>query len=63
MTGISSIEAAAGSVSSLQFQTELTARVASMQKDAVDMQGDMAMKLIEAASTTPQVGSQLNITI
>ena len=57
MAGIPSV----GGIASIQFQTELTARVASIQKDAVEQQGDLAIQLIESA--TVDTGQNLNIRI
>lgn len=52
MAAISSV-GTAGGPSATQFQAEYQAKVAKLQKDATDMQGDMAMKLIESAAVTP----------
>lgn len=58
MAGIPSI-GGIGPSASADFATERTMKVAKMVKDAVDMQGDMAVKLIESAT----VGQKLNIQI
>ena len=56
MSGIS----AAGGISSIQVQTAYDARVASLQKDAVEQQGREALKLIQSAGSA---GKQLDISI
>jgi len=48
-------------LSEAQFQAEFQARVASLQKDAIEREGDLALKLIESASIDPAVGQQLDI--
>lgn len=43
------------------FAAQYGAKVASLQKDAVEMQGDMALKLIESASIYPQQGLDVRV--
>jgi len=60
MAGIPSI----GTVGSrLEIQNEFQARVAKLQKEAIDMQGEMAIQLIESATAQQAAGRQLDITI
>ncbi len=63
MAGISSVAAVGNGTSPTQFEAEYTARAAKMAKDAVDMEGDMALKLIESASVDAKVGQRLNMKI
>jgi len=49
-----------GSISSIQFQAAYDARVASLQKDVIEQQGQEALKLIEAAGAA---GSQLDLRV
>jgi hypothetical protein len=58
MDGISAL-GSAGSAAALQ--TEFQTRVAVMQKNAVQMQGEQALQLIQAAAADPAVGSKVNI--
>lgn len=46
MAGLSSI----GGVSAVNFSAQYGARVAVLQKNALEQQGDMALKLIQSAS-------------
>jgi len=62
MAGISAV-GDAGSVSNLQFQNEYQVKVAKLQKDAVDFQGDMAMQLIQSATVAAPSGNTLDIKI
>jgi NADH dehydrogenase FAD-containing subunit len=62
MAGIASIGGSAGT-SGVQFEAELQTRVMKLQKDAVDMQGDMALKLLESAAGATSTGQQLNIQV
>ncbi len=57
MAEITGLSAVSGS----QFQAEFQARVASLQKDAAELEGELALKLIESASIDPAVGRQLDI--
>lgn len=58
MAGVSGITGA----QSISFGAEYQARVLSLQKDAMNMQGQMAIELINAAVVSPQSGQQLNVT-
>ncbi len=40
------------SLSNLQFETQYQAQVAKLQKDAVSMQGQMALQLIQSVAGT-----------
>ncbi len=61
MEGISGINASGGAMP-LQFQVQYQAKVASLQKSAVEMQGDMVMQLLQSVADT-QVGGQLDISV
>ena len=57
MAGVSGV----GGASGVQFEAQLAAKTAKLQKDTMEMQGDMAQKLIQSAVTNPNVGRNLNI--
>ena len=62
MTGISAASGAGGALGVAKFQAEYAAKVAVLQKDAVEQQGDMALKLIQSAgSAAPRPGGSLDI--
>ena len=63
MAGISATGGVSAAMSNLELQTQMSAQVASLQKDAIEMQGDMALQLIQSAATTTGVGQQLNIQV
>jgi hypothetical protein len=48
-------------ISALSFSTEYQARVMSLQKDTVELQGKLSLQLIQAAASSGQVGQQLNV--
>jgi hypothetical protein len=58
---MSSISGIGGGIASIQFAAEYSARVAVLQKDATEQQGDLALKLIQSASL--DTGQNLNISI
>jgi len=58
MAGVSSIGATAGAI---QFNAELSARVAALQKDAIDQRGDLALQLIQSAAV--DTGQSIDIRI
>ncbi len=60
MAGVSSISGGA-SMSASQIQNARTVAAVKLQKDAVDFQGDMAMKLLQSVSSDPAVGRNLNV--
>ncbi len=47
---MSSIGSIGGITSGVQFAAEYGARVANLQKDALEQQGDLALQLINSAS-------------
>jgi hypothetical protein len=59
MAGISSV--GGPSLPPAQFQAEYAARAAKLQKDAIDQQGDLALKLINSASSG--TGQQIDIRV
>lgn len=59
MAGISAI-GGSNSMSTVELAAAYDARVASMQKDALEQQGEEALKLIQAASAS---GANLDIRI
>jgi hypothetical protein len=58
---MSSVSAAGSPLSSALFSAQYAAKTASLQKDATKMQGDMAIKLIEAASISPSHGLDIRV--
>lgn len=50
MADISSINGISN-LSALQFETEYQAKVAKLQKDAVNLQGQMALELIQSVTS------------
>lgn len=58
IAGLTGMDNAAALPLKVQYQ----AQVAKLQKDAIDMQGDLALQLIESASTNA-VGKQLDLRI
>lgn len=58
MSGIGPV---GGITSSVQFAAEYGARVANLQKDALEQQGDLALQLINSASING--GQSLDIRI
>lgn len=61
MAGISAI-GSGGGIENLQIQAEYTARIAKMTQNAVDLQGNLALKLIQS-TTALSAGNNLNITV
>ena len=59
MAGITGLSGISGA----QLQTEFQVRVAVLQKDAAELEGDLALKLIASASIDPAVGQQLSVQI
>lgn len=62
MTGISSISGAP-SLSAAQFSTERLTKTLGLLQDAIEEQGQQAIKLIEAASIDDGTGQNLDIRI
>ena len=50
-----------GASGAAKLEAEYLMRVLSMQKDAIRQQGQMAIKLIEAATVDAAVGSNLSV--
>ena len=48
-------------LSAISFAAEYQARVASLQKDAVELQGKLSLQLIQSATSNGQVGQQLDV--
>jgi len=61
MAGIPAV-GSVGGLENLQIQAEYSARVAKMTQDAVDLQGNLALKLIQSAAASSS-GNNLNITV
>ena len=61
MAGITAMGGTGATMSNVELQTQISARVASLQKDAVEMKGDMALKLIDSAASG--TGQKLNIQV
>ncbi len=61
MESISSAGGAAG-ISNAQFAAQYAAKTASLQKDAIEMEGEMATKLIESAGVQGQ-GHQIDFKV
>ncbi len=60
---MSSISGIGSTLSTAQLQMAYNARVASLQKDAMQMSGEMSQQLIESAVSDPAVGQKLNIQV
>lgn len=52
---------AAGLLSALNLRIEYQARVAKLLQEAVNMEGELALQLIQAVATNPDVGANLDI--
>lgn len=62
MSGISAAGGAAG-IQSLQFQAEYQAKAVALQKEAIDLQGQSALQLIQSAGVQGAGGQQLDISV
>lgn len=60
MAGMQAIGAAVG-VSNLQFETERAVRVAKLHKDIVNLEGNLALRLIQSAVIDPDDGRHLDV--
>lgn len=60
---MSSISGIGPTLSTAQLQMAYDARVASLQKDALQMSGEMSQQLIESAMADPAVGQKINIQV
>ncbi len=60
MAAISGIEGS-GSTKSVELAMEYQARVLKMQKDALNMQGEMALELINAVAAPSSAGHQIDV--
>ena len=60
MEGLASVTGNGG-IQAVKLQTEYAIRAAKMQQDAMNLQGDLAMKLIQTATADPAVGQNLNL--
>ncbi len=58
---ISSIAAQSQAMSAAQLQLEFATRVAGMQKEFIEDQGELALQLIQAANIDPMVGQNLDV--
>ncbi|MBI2424642.1 MAG: hypothetical protein HYV27_17560 [Candidatus Hydrogenedentes bacterium] len=59
MAGIPSI----GGIGAAQFQAQYQAATLKLQKDAIDLQGDLALQLIASASVPTGTGQNLDLQI
>ncbi len=50
-------------MSNVELAAVYDAKVVSLQKDMINMQGDMALKLLDAVAIDPAVGSHLDMRI
>lgn len=57
MSGISGV----GGLSGIRFEAEYAARVAKLQKDAVDLQGKLSLQLI--AASTGDTGQNFDVSV
>ncbi|MFM1919829.1 MAG: hypothetical protein RLZZ303_1463 [Candidatus Hydrogenedentota bacterium] len=55
------IGAVGGITNGAQFVAEYGAKVARLQKDALEQQGDLALQLIQSASINPSQGIDIRI--
>lgn len=58
MSGIPSI----GGLASLEFQAQRAAQAVKLQKEALDLQGDLAIQLIQSVAD-PGVGGGLDVRV
>jgi hypothetical protein len=63
MAGIAGIGGAITGIQNLKFEAEYQARVLATQKDVMELQGKMALQLIQSSGIDPAVGGNLNIQI
>ena len=59
MPGISAV----GGLTALAIRQEYQVRVASLIKDAVEFEGDMAVKLIASAASAAETGNTLDVLV
>ncbi|MCC6145870.1 MAG: hypothetical protein IT368_18840 [Candidatus Hydrogenedentes bacterium] len=63
MAGIAGVAGAVSGIQSLKFEAEYQARVLATQKDVMELQGNMALQLIQSAGVDPAVGGNINIQV
>ena len=62
MAGISSISGIGAGIEAIRLETEFQALALRRQVDVLNLQGDLAMRLIESAVITdPSVGQNLDV--
>jgi hypothetical protein len=61
MAGISAITGISAGLTSARISTELQVAAIGRAKDAIEFQGEAAIKLIESASVDPEVGQHLDV--
>lgn len=52
-----------GAIAALRFETAYQVRAAAMQRQTQELQGDLALKLIEASAIDPAVGGNIDLLI
>lgn len=62
MAGIAPV-GGAPTLTSTQLSAEYQAKTLKLAQDATELQGDLALQLIESASSADGTGGRLNITI
>ncbi len=63
MAGISAISGVAAGLTSARISTELQVAAIGRAKDAIEFQGEAAVKLIESASIDSNVGQHLDVRV
>ncbi len=63
MAGISAISGIAAGLTSARISTEFQIAAISRAKDAIEFQGEAAIKLIESAVVDPDVGQNIDVRI
>lgn len=58
---MSSVSALGGALQALQIQTQYAARTAKIQIDAISLQGDLALQLLQSASVDPSYAQNLDV--
>ena len=60
---VNAVAAISTRMSNMELAAAYGARTASLQKDMLNMQGDMVLKLLDAVAMDPAVGSHLDMRI
>jgi len=63
MAGLSAVTGISAGLTSARISTELQVAAIGRAKDAIEFQGEAAIKLIESASVDPDVGQNIDVRI